>query len=626
MVDNKEKQILNFIKFAPAVSIIVLSIFITFFMIYDNKKSISKEVEKLKSEYLQKNKQRIVQEVERAYNYIVYRKTNSEKNLKDEIKSKIYEAYSIIESLYYNNKEKDKKEIIKLIKNALQAIRFNEGRGYYFIYDTDGINLLHPIKPELEGKNLSLIKDVKGDFFAKRMIESLKHKDEGYAKYYWYIPQREENKQYKKFVFYKIFRELGIVIATGEYLDDFEADLKKEVLEYLNSFKYGKGGYIFVIDNKGTTLAHINEKFRNLKLEDITNEKQIALLKDMISKVKKGDGFLSYLGEYNNHRNKTTDKVSYIKAFKDWNWIIGTGFYQDELALQIKEKEKQLMLKNKENLYNILILSSVITVLLLIVSIYVSKILQNMFDEYKEQNKLLTQQSKMATMGEMIANIAHQWRQPLNMISTAASSMKFTKDSGLDSKESDLESIDYILKSTKHLSQTIDDFRNYFSPNKERTFFNIKDTYNKIIQFISSKFKNKEIIIIDEIKDVQIESLENELIQAILNILNNAYDIFEEKEMFLRYLFITIKQKDSSHVEITIKDNAGGIPEDVLPRIFEPYFTTKHQSQGTGIGLYMTYNIIVSNLKGKLEVSNESYEYQGVKYTGAQFKITLLTS
>ena len=251
----------------------------------------------------------------------------------------------------------------------------------------------------------------------------------------------------------------------------------------------------------------------------------------------------------------------------------------------------------------------------------------NAMAQIRQKDKLLYQQSKMAAMGEMIGNIAHQWRQPLSAISTAASGMKIQKEFGNLSDKIFFETTDKIVEITQHLSKTIDDFRNFFKTDKEKAKFNLKSVIEKDLVLLEAIFKNNDILLIKELDDnIVIDGYENELTQALLNIVNNAKDIVKEKPLSEdKFIFInTFLEGDNAIV--SIKDNGGGIPDDIIDKIFEPYFTTKHQSQGTGIGLYMTRQIIVDNMHGSIEVENDSYEYNGKEYKGAKFTITLPTS
>ncbi|MGE4462620.1 MAG: transporter substrate-binding domain-containing protein [Arcobacter sp.] len=242
--------------------------------------------------------------------------------------------------------------------------------------------------------------------------------------------------------------------------------------------------------------------------------------------------------------------------------------------------------------------------------------------ELIQKENILNHQSKMAAMGEMIENIAHQWRQPLSVISTVATAAKLKKDlKMLDDKEF-YETMDIINNSSQHLSNTIDDFRNFFSNDKEVSSFNINTPIDKVIYLINSKLKNRNIQVIKSSLEINILGLENEFIQVILNIINNSIDAFEDKNDMEKYIFINIYKEDPN-VILTIKDNAGGIKGEIIDRIFEPYFTTKHRSQGTGIGLYMSIEIIKKHMNGEIFVSNKEYIYNNIKCKGAEFKIKL---
>jgi len=248
--------------------------------------------------------------------------------------------------------------------------------------------------------------------------------------------------------------------------------------------------------------------------------------------------------------------------------------------------------------------------------------LLNEIEKNKKKDTIFAQQTKMAAMGEMLGNIAHQWRQPLSVISTASSGIKIQHEMNILTDERLIESLDGITNSAQYLSTTIDDFRDFFRPNKEKVQFNLNTTFTKTLTLISNQFKNQEIELILDIEDIDIIGLENELIQVLINILNNACDELKTKQNQRLLTFVNIYKKED-FVYIKIKDNAGGISQDIINRIFEPYFTTKHKAQGTGIGLYMSEEIISKHMDGEINIKNITYEYENEQYTGAQFTIKL---
>ncbi|MEA3552913.1 MAG: ATP-binding protein [Campylobacterota bacterium] len=240
----------------------------------------------------------------------------------------------------------------------------------------------------------------------------------------------------------------------------------------------------------------------------------------------------------------------------------------------------------------------------------------------RQKEQIMMHQSKMASMGEMLTNIAHQWRQPLSMISTAATGVSVQKTYDILTDDILFKSMDDINNSVQYLSNTIEDFRDYFKPNKEKVKFDIETIIDKSLKLIESDFKNINLEVVKNIEKIELYGLPRELIQVVMNILKNCKDILKEKNIEDKVIKINIIQKDSD-VFISIHDNGGGVPNDIIEKIFEPYFTTKHQSQGTGIGLYMSYEIITKHMNGYLEVLNESIDYKENEYIGANFKITI---
>ncbi|MDD2896099.1 MAG: PAS domain-containing sensor histidine kinase [Aliarcobacter sp.] len=241
--------------------------------------------------------------------------------------------------------------------------------------------------------------------------------------------------------------------------------------------------------------------------------------------------------------------------------------------------------------------------------------------QLKEQEQLLIQQSKLASMGEMIGNIAHQWRQPLSIISTSATGMKIQKELGISNTYEEIKSLICINENAQYLSDTIDDFRDYFRKSKTKDFVSLDKLFEKTLKLISTRLKNKDITIVENYIDIEFNTYEREMIQVFINIINNSIDAFENKN-YDKVIFLETSKLENK-IMIKIKDNAGGIEETILHRIFEPYFTTKELTQGTGIGLYMCNEIIVKHLNGNIFASNESFEYLGKQYKGSQFTIEL---
>jgi len=226
-------------------------------------------------------------------------------------------------------------------------------------------------------------------------------------------------------------------------------------------------------------------------------------------------------------------------------------------------------------------------------------IVQEKTQENIKQLKAMQEQNKMASMGAMIGAIAHQWRQPLNEISIAIQSLKYEYEDGRVDAAFLQEFIEKNKEVIHFMSNTIDDFRSFYRVDKTKELFDAKEAINKTLSLQMAQLINNDIAIFISGESFEINGYRNEFLQVVLNIINNAKDALLENKV--KHAKIMIELEDKS---IIIKDNAGGMPEEILGRIFEPYFTTKDQGKGTGMGLYMSKMIIEENMNAKLSVRN----------------------
>ena len=244
----------------------------------------------------------------------------------------------------------------------------------------------------------------------------------------------------------------------------------------------------------------------------------------------------------------------------------------------------------------------------------------------REKDKQLLQQSRMAQMGEMISMIAHQWRQPLGAIAAASIDMKVKmafESFDLTKKEGQEACHIYFDKKLSHiesyvqtLTETIDDFRNFYKPNKNKKMVRINEPIEKSLTIIEASAKSRGVEIITSYESKKVLALyDSELMQVFLSIIQNALDNFSEKG--ISHPSIMIETQDTSEgIMITILDNGGGISEDIIDKIFDPYFSSKDDKNGTGLGLYMSQTIVQEHHHGKLGVKNRA--------NGVEFKIEIL--
>lgn len=247
---------------------------------------------------------------------------------------------------------------------------------------------------------------------------------------------------------------------------------------------------------------------------------------------------------------------------------------------------------------------------------------KEILNSLKEKDHRLTQQAKLVIMNEILNSIAHQWRQPLSIISTATSGLLIHKEYETLNDAVFEELTNTIMQNTLYLSSTIDNFKSFFKTGNDVTLFNIKESFEKAYKLIEFRLLNDDIIYEINAEEIYLKGIENDLIQVIVNLFNNAIEALESLTTKKRYLLVSV-EKDNEYIIIKIKDNAQGIEEKNLTKIFQPYFTTKYNSQGTGMGLYMCHEIITKQFNGKIILKNVDYLKNNEDNRGVEIIILL---
>ena len=220
----------------------------------------------------------------------------------------------------------------------------------------------------------------------------------------------------------------------------------------------------------------------------------------------------------------------------------------------------------------------------------------------EQKQRVMFWQSRLASLGEMLANIAHQWRQPLTELSLTLFSLK---KAALNSNMAEVESLYCESKAViQNMSTTIDDFTNFFKPTKHKHYFKIADSINESINILEKIIIKEMISIHTDFEDVEVLGISNELTQVMINLIQNSKDAFLQSGILIKKIHIRVKKEDTFAL-IEFEDNAGGIKEKDIYKIFEPYFTTKHSSSGTGLGLFMSKMICEQGLNGSIDVKSK---------------------
>jgi len=620
----KEKYLPKLIFLTPLVTIVLLTLFILSFFISMERANLNRESMALEKKFVQQQKAVLVNEVQKVFNYFEYHLAMMDRNIDLELKERVDDVHMMGIKIYAKNSEKSLRALRQDLLLTLSSLHVSGHRGYYFVINTKG-DILYPLE-EL-GDRIGL------ESAAKEAI-----RNGGYATSEVGRPRR---------VYVKALNPYGWSIGAAEYLDLATSRLKNEMVAWTQSLRYEEGGYVWIHNTSHTLLAH---PFRadSIGKDDTLLQDQVGnyIIQTFVQKAlqsPEGKGaFVEYYWQ-KPESNTPFQKISYVALFKQWHWVVGTGVYLDDVQKEIGLKKEEMKAKMDRYIFGVVIIALfsmvVVGFLSFLMTQKINAALQNYRDrvlhktealkefnaslrskinkaleESKQKDMALLQQSRLAQMGEMLSIIAHQWRQPLSEVSgifmeleTAA---KFGKaDSALieqSSKEAD--------KLLTYMSRTIDDFRHFFKPSKAKKYFDVEHACEEAFSLASAVLKNSHILLhVNTLASPKIEGYPNEYAQVILNLIINAKDALLERKIEAPQIWVEIAQNKDGKSFVCISDNAGGIDKEHLDMVFEPYFSTKKSSKGSGLGLYMAKMIIEQNMGGKIEVQNSAL--------GAKFSI-----
>jgi len=403
---------------------------------------------------------------------------------------------------------------------------------------------------------------------------------------------------------------------------------EKEARNHFNRTKLFKEasikGWEYALENKDEIIGIIREKYRPdlsvdiLENESMKIEKLILPFAYEVGSINKNffKKQIKQVMKYYNIKNKRSLKDFIFVNQKEIKIIDYTLFLKVLLVFififlvillkqkQLKKYNKKLQLINKELKLNKIELLNQYNYNKKLMETLENKIRKEV-KKSREKDKQMIQQSRLAQMGEMISMIAHQWRQPLASISNLSNALNIKAQLNVLDNDLIIKYSNEIQQYTQHLSLTIDDFKNFFKPNKEKE----KTSYNEIIEsalsIIETSIINKNIKIIKNLSsESYFMTYKNEVKQVVLNLIKNAEDILLEKKIKEPIISITTKEEHGNYI-LEVSDNGGGISEDIIDKIFDPYFSTKSSKNGTGLGLYMAKLIIEEHCNGKITVRNE---------------------
>jgi PAS domain S-box-containing protein len=353
---KQKKTFIKLIQLWGVILIIGVAVSITVIDIIGSYLAFTRQSEKIRQNYIAHQKQIIKQEVMRVVDLIAYEKSQSERLTKQQIKTRVNEAYSIAQNIYLHNQAtKSTTEIQQMILDALRPIRFNDGSGYYYAVRLDGVGIFFADRPEMDGKFLLNIQDTHGQYIVKESIELVKKTGEGFYTYYWTKPNSIGD-NFKKISFIKLFKPYNWYFGAGLYVDDVEKQIKTNLLKSISKIRFGKEGYIFINRLNGDALVSNGQIVSGTKkLWEFFNknpEKIKAVFDKEYTAASKPEGDYIY---YSHIKLTTPDiespKASFIYGIPDLQWLVGAGVYLDDVETDISSLQAELTKQIKEKIF-----------------------------------------------------------------------------------------------------------------------------------------------------------------------------------------------------------------------------------------------------------------------------------
>ena len=343
--------------FAPSILIVLILAGAWTWVEYSEMKS---GLSRLEQEVLSDSKREITEQVQSVVDFSRFKRSQVEQRVREDIRNRVGEAHALAQALWMDNRNRmDRAQLESLVREALRALRFDHDRGYYFATRLDGVEMLFTDKPELEGRNLLSLQDAQGRPVIRDMIDIARSQGEGFYEYAWSKPNAE-GLNFRKLAYVKFFEPFGWFIGTGKYLDDMEADIRREVLERIRSIHFGDDGYIYVIGYDGQFVSHIDEKYIGASSLQEVDPNGVHITENLLRIGKEnGSGFLSYVW------NKPStglgeDKVAYVQALPEWGWVVGAGVYLQDVHAAVAATQARFIAITKTKVIVSALLAAII--------------------------------------------------------------------------------------------------------------------------------------------------------------------------------------------------------------------------------------------------------------------------
>lgn len=578
---KEEKRIKEVILLSSTFLVIIVTSIIAFILISSEIDGFQKHLQTYEETLIKRKKTTIKSAVDNLLSDIKFDEKLRLSQIKRRVKNQTTITVELLKQILENTNKNKKQTVL----DAIKKISLNKDY-YFFVFKDDGTLLFNSNDSLSINRNYIDLEDIDGEKFVQKIISK-----NGFTEYNWFVPKN--HKISKKITYSVKIEELGIIIGTAEYLNT-KHSLHKKILDKIYKEKLSNNNFIFIYDIMSLSSS---KNYSKLILEKNiqTNKTELIAIENVLEKsFYKGNVFYEY-----------DNKLIYSSFLSDNKTFISVGINLDFIKNILDKERKTAYVNLNKKIISLILNMMFVSFIFFIFSYFMSKKIERMFKKYHKRitnsQQLLIQKTKMASMGEMIANIAHQWRQPLSNIS----GIFLDIESAYNYKDLDKKYLTKRINQAndllEYMSKTIDDFKEFYKPNTSEEVFTFYSSVTHAISLSQASLSYYNISVEVKIdKSLKIKGSSSEFSQVILNILSNAKEVSFKREIKKPHIKIYSKVVNKN-IFIHIQDNCGGVEIDNIENIFEPYYTTKY---GSGIGLYMSKIIIERKFNGEIYAKN----------------------